>query len=122
MISYHGILLIRNHMIFLMQCGINKHLLIVSKTTNRTRRTGLLVFDKIYSCYLFQTAFEIMWYLYKYFALNTLFSFDNLAVIVYVLHCSARKGDDRRVLCDIQLLIALAPPQKKQKQPFYVVA
>ena len=34
------ILLIRNHMIFLVQFGINKHLLIFSKTTNCTRPTG----------------------------------------------------------------------------------
>ena len=34
------ILLTRNHMIFLVQFGINKHLLIFSKTTNCTRPTG----------------------------------------------------------------------------------
>ena len=43
------ILLTRNHMIFLVQFGINKHLLIFSKTTNCTRAI-LLVFKKIYSC------------------------------------------------------------------------
>ena len=35
------LLLTRNHMIFLVQFGINKHLLIFSKTTNCTRSTGL---------------------------------------------------------------------------------
>ena len=40
------ILLIRNHTIFLVQFGINKHLLIFSKTTNCI----LLVFEKINSC------------------------------------------------------------------------
>ena len=47
------ILLTGNHMIFLVQFGINKHLLIFSKTANCTRPTGsciLLVFKKIYSC------------------------------------------------------------------------
>ena len=34
------ILLTRNHMIFLVQFGINKHLLIFSKTTNCTRPMG----------------------------------------------------------------------------------
>ena len=34
------ILLTRSRMIFLVQFGINKHLLIFSKTTNRTRATG----------------------------------------------------------------------------------
>ena len=34
------ILLIRNHVIFLVQFGIHKHLLIFSKTTNCTRPTG----------------------------------------------------------------------------------
>ena len=34
------ILLTRNHMIFLVQFGINKHLLIFSKTTNCTSPTG----------------------------------------------------------------------------------
>ena len=46
------ILLICNHMIFLVQFGINKHLLIFSKTTNCTRPTGSS---------LFQIALEIMW-------------------------------------------------------------
>ena len=50
------ILLTRNHMIFLVQFGISKRLLIFSKTTNCTRPTGLcnllkFVFKKIiYSC------------------------------------------------------------------------
>ena len=47
------ILLTRNHMIFLVQFGINKHLLIFSKTTNRTRPKGSCNFVsllKIYSC------------------------------------------------------------------------
>ena len=47
------ILLIRNHIIFLVQFGINKHLLIFSKITNCTRPTGcaiLSVFGKIDSC------------------------------------------------------------------------
>ena len=34
------LLLTRNHMIFLVQFGINKYLLIFSKTTNCTRPTG----------------------------------------------------------------------------------
>ena len=38
------ILLTRNHIIFLVQFGINKHLLIFSKTTNCTRPTGLCNF------------------------------------------------------------------------------
>ena len=42
------ILLTRNHMIFLVQFGINKHLLIFSKITKFTR------------AYLFQIALEIM--------------------------------------------------------------
>ena len=44
------ILLIRNHMIFLVQFGMNKHLLIFSKTTNLRARAILLVFEKINSC------------------------------------------------------------------------
>ena len=38
------ILLTRNHMIFLVQFGINKHLLIFSKTTNCTSPMGLCNF------------------------------------------------------------------------------
>ena len=37
---FQCILITRNHMIFLVQFGINKHLLIFSKTTNCTRPTG----------------------------------------------------------------------------------
>ena len=47
------ILLTRNHMIFLVQFGINKHLLIFSKTANSTSlraRAILLVFKNIFSC------------------------------------------------------------------------
>ena len=47
------ILLTRNHMIFLVQFGINKHLLIFSKTKIALAlraRAILLVFKKIYSC------------------------------------------------------------------------
>ena len=51
------ILLTRNHMIFLVQFGINKHLLIFSKTTNLGI---LLVFKKFTRAYLFQIALEIM--------------------------------------------------------------
>ena len=40
------LLLTRNHMIFLVQFGTNKHLLIFLKTTN----CSLLVFKNIYSC------------------------------------------------------------------------
>ena len=55
------ILLIRNHMIFLVQFGINKRLLVFSKTTNCTRPTGscnfvslwnnllVLIYSKLYS-------------------------------------------------------------------------
>ena len=51
------ILLTCDHMIFLVQFGINKHLLIYSKTTNIIALTLqaweiLLVFKKIYSCLL----------------------------------------------------------------------
>ena len=64
------ILLTRNHMIFLVQFGINKHLLIFSKTTNWTRPTGscnfvslfknllVLIYSKLHtkSCdYLYET-------------------------------------------------------------------
>ena len=47
------ILLTGNHMIFLVQFGINKHLLIFSKTANSTSlraRAILLVFKNIFSC------------------------------------------------------------------------
>ena len=44
-------------MIFLVQFGINKHLLIFSKTTNLGI---LLVFKKFTRAYLFQIALEIM--------------------------------------------------------------
>ena len=47
------ILLIRNHMIFLVQFGLNKPLLIFSKITNCTRLTGSCNFVsiwKMYSC------------------------------------------------------------------------
>ena len=47
------ILLTRNHMIFLVQFGINKHLLIFSKpqiALALRARAILLVFKKIYSC------------------------------------------------------------------------
>ena len=42
------ILLTRNHMIFLVQFGINKHLLIFLKTTNCTRPTGSCNFVSLY--------------------------------------------------------------------------
>ena len=38
------ILLTHNHMIFLVQFGINKHLLIFSRSTNSTRSAGLYNF------------------------------------------------------------------------------
>ena len=47
------ILLIRNHMIFLMQCGIHKYLLIFQRpqiARDRRARAILLVFEKINSC------------------------------------------------------------------------
>ena len=65
------ILLTRNHMIFLVQFGINKHLLIFSKTTNCTRPTGscnfvslwknllVLIYSKLHS--------KSCDYLYKHF-------------------------------------------------------
>ena len=52
------ILLTRNHIIFLVQFGINKHLLIFPKTTNCTRPTGSL--KRFTGAYLFQIALEIM--------------------------------------------------------------
>ena len=48
-----SILLISNHIIFLVQFGLNKHLLIFSKITNCTRLTGSCNFVsiwKMYSC------------------------------------------------------------------------
>ena len=57
------ILLIRNHMIFLVQFGINKLLQIFSKTPNCTRPTGSCNFvslKKITRAYIFQIALEIM--------------------------------------------------------------
>ena len=56
-------LLTRNHMIFLVQFVINKHLLIFSKTTNCTRPTGSCNFvtvKKFTRAYIFQIALEIM--------------------------------------------------------------
>ena len=67
------LLLTRNHMIFLVQFGINKHLLIFSKTTNCTRPTGscnfvslwknllVLIYSKLHlkSCdYLYKIAWN----------------------------------------------------------------
>ena len=49
------ILLTRNHMIFLVQFGINNHLLIFSKTTNCTRPK-----KKFTRAYLSQITLEIM--------------------------------------------------------------
>ena len=58
-------LLIRNQMIFLVQCWIYKHLLIFSKTTNCIRPTGSCNFVSLWKnftgAYLFQIALEIMW-------------------------------------------------------------
>ena len=52
-------------MIFLIQFGINKHLLIFSKTTKCTRPTGSCNFvslkKKFTRDYLVQIALEIMW-------------------------------------------------------------
>ena len=45
-------LLIRNHMIFLVQCGVNKHLLIFSKTTNFVslwKNLFMLIYSKLRS-------------------------------------------------------------------------
>ena len=56
-------LLTRNHMIFLVQFVITKHLLIFSKTTNCTRPTGSCNFvtvKKFTRAYIFQIALEIM--------------------------------------------------------------
>ena len=47
-------------MIFLVQFGINKHLLIFSKTTNCTSPTGSCNFVST-RAYLFQIVLEIMW-------------------------------------------------------------
>ena len=59
------LLLTRNHMIFLMQFGINKRLLIFSKTTNCTRPTGsynsVSLQKKFTRAYLFQIGLEIVW-------------------------------------------------------------
>ena len=58
-------LLIRNQMIFLVQCWIYKHLLIFSKTTNCIRPTGSCNFVSLWKnftgAYLFQIALKIMW-------------------------------------------------------------
>ena len=57
------ILLISNHMIFLVQFGTRKHLLILSKTTNCTRPTfscNFVSLKKFTRAYLFQIALEIM--------------------------------------------------------------
>ena len=59
-------------MIFLVQFGVNKHLLIFAKTTNCTRPTGSCNFVSLWKnllislfiylfAYLFQIALEIMW-------------------------------------------------------------
>ena len=61
---FSGKLFIGNHMIFLVQFGINKHLLIFSKTANCTRFTGSSNFcqslKKFTGAYSFQIALEIM--------------------------------------------------------------
>ena len=58
-------LLIRNQMIFLVQCWIYKYLLIFSKTTNCIRPTGscnfVSLWKKFTGAYLFQIALEIIW-------------------------------------------------------------
>ena len=58
------LLLTRNHMIFLVQFGINKHLLIFSKTTNCNRPTGsynsVSLQKKFTRAYLFQIGLEIV--------------------------------------------------------------
>ena len=59
------ILLTCNHMIFLVQFGINKHLLIYSKTTNCTHPTGLCNFVSLTHAYLFQLNSKSCDYLYK---------------------------------------------------------
>ena len=78
------ILLTRNHMIFLVQFGINKHLLIFSKTTNCTRPTGscnfvslsknllVLIYSKLHS--------KSCDYLYKYSDR----SFAHLQILLYL--------------------------------------
>lgn len=56
-------LLIRNHMIFLVQFGINKHLRNFQRpqsTLAQRARALLLVFEKFTRDYLFQMALEIM--------------------------------------------------------------
>ena len=52
-------------MIFLVQFGINKHLLIYSKTTNCTHPTGLCNFVSLTHAYLFQLNSKSCDYLYK---------------------------------------------------------
>ena len=57
------LLLTRNHMIFLVQFGINKHLLIFQRpqiALALRAHTILLVFKKITRAHFFQTALEIM--------------------------------------------------------------
>ena len=58
------ILLIRNHMIFLEQFGINKHLSIFSKTNKiaqARRASAICGLWKNINAYLFQIALEIIW-------------------------------------------------------------
>ena len=54
------LLLTRNHMIFLVQFEINKHLLRPQIALALRTRTILLVFKKLTRAYLFQIALEIM--------------------------------------------------------------
>ena len=84
-LGYATILFTRNQMIFLVQFGINKHLLIFSKTTNCTRPTGscnfvslwknllVLIYSKLHSksCdYLFKGVWWVhvtLWRLTSWF-------------------------------------------------------
>ena len=53
LVFFSWLLLLRNQMIFLVQCGINKHMLIFLRpqiALALRARAILLVFEKIYSC------------------------------------------------------------------------
>ena len=63
LVLFSCMLLIRNHMIFLVQFGIDKHSLNFSRPQiahTLLARAILLVFEKFTRAYLFQIALEIM--------------------------------------------------------------
>ena len=75
--SFSWILFIRNHMLFLVQFGINKHLKIVSKTTNCTHPIGSFNFVSLWKnllghirSKLRSKSFDYV-YLYTSFTCNT---------------------------------------------------